>query len=603
MTNARYRTFTCNDLAIEDVGQDVRLAGWIHKKRNHGGLMFIDLRDHYGITQLVVDASMAQSLEGEGLRLESVVSIDGKVRERPAGTLNAKLATGAVEVEVKSIHVLNHAEELPVPVAAHDNTYPEDMRLKYRFLDLRRPELHRNIVLRSDIIDALRESMKGQGFREYQTPILTASSPEGARDFLVPSRLHPGKFYALPQAPQQFKQLLMVAGFDKYFQIAPCFRDEASRSDRSPGEFYQLDLEMSFVEQDDIFQVTGEVVHDVFSRFSPFKSTGAPYDPNIQDPQDWVKIPYRESIARFGTDKPDLRNPLEFRDVTEEFRKSNFQLFANMIDADPKCRIWGILAPNFVGGKFAKDMNNWAVSQGQGGLAMVYPLATGGLGGPVVKALGENSGTLNNIQKIIGMNAEDGLAFVAGDPDEFYKFAGLLRTKLAEELLPHVFKAPEFKFCWIVDFPMYELDEQGKVAFSHNPFSMPQGGMRALLHKDPLDILAYQYDLVCNGIELSSGAIRNHEPDTMLKAFELAGYSNEEVEKNFSGMLNAFRYGAPPHGGIAPGVDRMVMLLAQASNIREIIAFPLDAQGRDLMMNAPNEVTPLQLKELGIKHV
>lgn len=601
MINAKYRTYTCNDLDVFDIGQDVRLSGWIHKKRNHGGLLFIDLRDHYGITQLVLTAEVAASLDD--VRLESVITVDGSVRQRPEGTDNSKLSTGQIEIDVKHITVLNRAGELPVPVSAFDNTYPEDMRLKYRFLDLRRPDLHKNIMLRSDIIDALRESMKGQGFREYQTPILTASSPEGARDFLVPSRLHPGKFYALPQAPQQFKQLLMVAGFDKYFQIAPCFRDEASRSDRSPGEFYQLDLEMSFVEQEDIFRVTGEVVHDVFSRFSSNKTPGKLFDDSIQDPADWVKIPYRESIARFGSDKPDLRNPLEFHDVTDEFRKSNFQLFANMIDADPKCRVWGILAPNFVGGKFAKDMNNWAIGEGQGGLAMVYPLATGGLGGPVVKALGENSATLRNIQRIIGMNAEDGLAFVAGNPDEFYKFAGLLRTKLAEELLPHVFKTQEFKFCWIVDFPMYELDDNGRVAFSHNPFSMPQGGMEALETKDPLDILAYQYDLVCNGVELSSGAIRNHEPDTMLKAFEIAGYSNAEVEKNFSGMLNAFRYGAPPHGGIAPGVDRMVMLLAGAQNIREIIAFPLDSQGRDLMMNAPNEVTPAQLKELGIKHI
>lgn len=599
--STKYRTSTCNDLNIKDVGKNVKLAGWIHKKRNHGGLMFIDLRDHYGITQLVIDAQMALSLEGEGLRLESVVSITGTVRARPEGTCNAKLSTGEVEVSVNSLLALNHAEELPVPVSAFDNTYPEDMRLKYRFLDLRRPELHRNITLRSDVIDALRENMKAQGFREYQTPILTASSPEGARDFLVPSRLHPGKFYALPQAPQQFKQLLMVAGFDKYFQIAPCFRDEASRSDRSPGEFYQLDLEMSFVEQEDVFQVTGEVVHDVFSRFSPFKTADDAFDPNIQDPMDWVKIPYRESIRRFGSDKPDLRNPLEFKNVSEFFKNSNFKLFADMLREEGN-EVWCLPAYNIAGG-FAKKIAKWALDEHGRHIGFIAnnmePNAERAYVGPIAKAL-----TDLEIHRLkaeeMGLNAEDGMFFIAGKPDEFYKFAGLLRTKVGEEL--EIIEQGVFKFCWIVDFPMYELDEQGKVAFSHNPFSMPQGGMGALLHKDPLDILAYQYDLVCNGIELSSGAIRNHEPNTMLKAFEIAGYKREEVEQNFSGMLNAFRYGAPPHGGIAPGVDRIVMLLAEASNIREVIAFPLDSQGRDLMMNAPNEVTALQLKELGIKH-
>lgn len=600
--STKYRTLTCNDLNIDDVGKSVKLAGWIHKKRNHGGLMFIDLRDHYGITQLVVDAQLASTLEGEGLRLESVVSITGTVRARPEGTCNIKLYTGEVEVSVNSLLALNHAEELPVPVSAFDNTYPEDMRLKYRFLDLRRAELHRNITLRSDVIDALRENMKGQGFREYQTPILTASSPEGARDFLVPSRLHPGKFYALPQAPQQFKQLLMVAGFDKYFQIAPCFRDESSRSDRSPGEFYQLDLEMSFVEQEDIFQVTGEVVHDVFSRFSPYKTFGDAFDPNIQDPLDWVKIPYRESIRRFGSDKPDLRNPLEFKDVSEFFKNGNFKLFADMLQ-EPGNEVWALPAYNVAGG-FMKKLAKWALDEhGRhiGFIANNYePNAERLYSGPIAKVLTDFE--IHRLKaEVMDLNAEDGMVFIAGKPDEFYKFAGLLRTKVAEDL--ELIERGVFKFCWIVDFPMYELDDAGKVTFSHNPFSMPQGGMQDLLHKDPLDILAFQYDLVCNGIELSSGAIRNHEPETMLKAFEIAGYKREEVEKNFSGMLNAFRYGAPPHGGIAPGVDRIVMLLAEATNIREVIAFPLDSQGRDLMMNAPNEVTPLQLKELGIKHV
>ena len=601
--NARYRTFTCNDVTIDDVGMPVRLAGWIHKKRNHGGLMFIDLRDHYGITQLVIGADMVDALQGEGMRLESVVSIDGTVRARPEGTTNIKLYTGEVEIEVTSIHVLNHAEELPVPVSAFDNSYPEDMRLKYRFLDLRRHELHQNIILRSDIIDALRENMKGQGFREYQTPILTASSPEGARDFLVPSRLHPGKFYALPQAPQQFKQLLMVAGFDKYFQIAPCFRDETSRSDRSPGEFYQLDLEMSFVEQEDVFQVTGEVVHDVFARFSPFKTFGDPYDDQIQDPQDWVKIPYAESIRRFGTDKPDLRNPLEFREVSDFFRGGNFPLFATMLADDAKNQVWALPAYNVAGG-FMKKIAKWALDEHGRHIGFIAnnmePNAERAYVGPIAKALTDQE--IHQLKAgIMELNAEDGMIFIAGDPDEFYKFAGLLRTKVGEEL--NLIEKRQFKFCWIVDFPMFELDEHGKVAFSHNPFSMPQGGMQALLNQDPLTINAFQYDLVCNGIELSSGAIRNHEPETMIKAFEIAGYKREDVEKNFSGMLNAFRYGAPPHGGIAPGVDRIVMLLAEASNIREIIAFPLDPQGRDLMMNAPNEVTAAQLRELGIRHV
>jgi aspartyl-tRNA synthetase len=593
-----YRTHTCNDLRIEDTDsfrRNVILSGWVHKKRNHGGLMFIDLRDHYGITQLVLSKHLSEHEWVANLRLESVITVEGYVHERPEGTKNAKLATGDIEVKVVEIKVENAADELPVPVANHDpkSPYPEDMRLKYRFLDLRRPDLHRNIVLRSEVIETLRDQMREHGFREYQTPILTASSPEGARDFLVPSRLHPGKFYALPQAPQQFKQLLMVAGFDKYFQIAPCFRDEASRSDRSPGEFYQLDLEMSFVTQEDIFELTSDVVYKTFKRHAKPGS-------NVADPAEWSRIPYWDSIRRFGSDKPDLRNPLEFKDVSEFFRHGNFKLFADLLREEGN-EVWAIPAFNAAGG-FMKKIGKWALDEHErhiGFIANNYePNAERAYVGPIAKAL-----TDNEIYRLksgeMGLNAEDGMIFIAGKPSEFYKFAGLLRTKIAEEL--DLVEEGEFKFCWIVDFPMYELDDNGKVAFSHNPFSMPQGGMSALQNKDPLEILAYQYDLVCNGVELSSGAIRNHEPETMIKAFELAGYTREEVEQNFAGMLNAFRYGAPPHGGIAPGVDRIVMLLAEATNIREVIAFPLDAQGRDLMMNAPGEVTPEQLAELNIR--
>lgn len=593
---SKYGTHNCNSLSLADAGHSVIITGWIHKKRDHGGMMFVDLRDHYGITQVVLPSTLADLLNRENVRLESIIRVDGLVVPRPEGTKNTKLETGEIELVVNALEIVSKADELPIPVGNFDpeSPYPEEMRLKYRFLDLRRPDLHRNITLRSDVIDTLRGQMKKHGFREYQTPILTASSPEGARDFLVPSRLHPGKFYALPQAPQQFKQLLMVSGFDKYFQIAPCFRDESSRSDRSPGEFYQLDLEMSFVEQEDVFQLTSDVVYQTFAKHSAEGTV-------VYHPSEWPRIPYREAISRFGSDKPDLRNPLEFVDVTESFRCSHFKIFADMIAQDPEVRIWGIKAPNFSGGKFAKKMNDWAISEGQPGLAMIYPTVENGHSGPIIKAIGKD-GIYNEICSTLGINTEDGAAFVAGKPSEMYKFAGLVRTKLAEELMPEVFDK-QFKFCWIVDFPMYELDDNGRVAFSHNPFSMPQGGMEALTTKDPLDILAFQYDLVCNGIELSSGAIRNHEPETMIKAFEIAGYTREEVEKNFSGMINAFRFGAPPHGGIAPGVDRIVMLLAGATNIREVIAFPLDSQGRDLMMNAPNEVTPEQLKELRIKPI
>lgn len=600
--STKYRTFTCNDLTLGDVGSRVRLSGWVHKKRDHGGLLFIDLRDHWGITQLVLDSWSSQNItKSGGLRLESVIQVEGEVKRRPAGTVNPQLSTGEIEVGVLRLEVLNHADELPIPVSVFDSSYPEDLRLKYRFLDLRRQELHRNITLRSDVIEALRDSMRAEGFREYQTPILTASSPEGARDFLVPSRLHPGKFYALPQAPQQFKQLLMIAGFDKYFQIAPCFRDESSRSDRSPGEFYQLDIEMSFVEQEDIFDVTGRTIHDVFSRFSPYKEEGKYFDPAIQDPLDWEKIPYRESIRRFGSDKPDLRNPLEFKDVSDFFRDKSFKLFSSMLESSEN-EVWALPAYNVSGG-FMKKLAKWALEEHGQHIGYIAnsgdPSSERSHAGPIAKVLSEAE--IHELKAgVMNLNAEDGMVFIAGNPSEFYKFAGLLRTKLGEDL--ELIEQNVFKFCWIVDFPMYELGDAGKVEFSHNPFSMPQGGMKSLVDQDPLGILAYQYDLVCNGVELSSGAIRNHEPETLIKAFEIAGYSREEVENNFSGMITALRYGAPPHGGIAPGIDRIVMLLAQAENIREVIAFPLDSQGRDLMMNAPNEVTPEQLKELRIKN-
>jgi aspartyl-tRNA synthetase len=588
-----YRTHTCGELRDDHEGDTVRLSGWLHNRRDHGGLAFIDLRDHYGITQLVLHPDSPGFALLTDVSKESVLRIDGDVVLRAPNTVNPNMVTGAIEVKVTGVEVLSEAAKLPVPVLppkAGDNEYPEEMRLKHRYLDLRRDELHRNIVLRSDVIQFLREQMLGQGFKEYQTPILTASSPEGARDFLVPSRLHPGQFYALPQAPQQFKQLLMVSGFDRYFQIAPCFRDEAARSDRSPGEFYQLDVEMSFVTQEDVFDSIEPVLYHTFRRFSEKRVTVFPFP----------RIPYREAIRRFGTDKPDLRNPLEFTDVSAVFRDSEFKVFANMLET-PGNEVWAVFAPNISGG-FAKKMNDWAIEQGQPGLAAIYPTANGHAG-PVVKAIGTHgSPRMEQLKDLIGFNPEDGLFFVAGKPEEFYKFAGLLRTKLGEELAADLrIDAEQFAFCWIVDFPMYELNDGGKIDFSHNPFSMPQGEMEALMTKDPLDILAYQYDIVCNGIELCSGGIRNHKPEIMLKAFEIAGYGPEVVEEKFGGMLNAFKFGAPPHGGLAPGIDRIVMLLAGVETIREVIAFPLNQQGQDLMMNAPSEVTAKQLKELHIK--
>jgi aspartyl-tRNA synthetase len=583
-----YRSHTCGALRLSDAGQSVRLSGWIHRKRDHGGLLFIDLRDHYGLTQLVLDPDTPGFELVERLRAESVITVDGQVVARAAEVVNPNLATGAIEVRVAGVSVQSEAAELPLPVFGEPD-YPEELRLKHRYLDLRRETLHRNVVLRSRVIDSLRRRMVEQGFTEYQTPILTASSPEGARDFLVPSRLHASKFYALPQAPQQFKQLLMVAGFDRYFQIAPCFRDEDLRADRSL-EFYQLDVEMSFVTQDDVFAAIEPVLHGVFTEFAGGKGV---------TPYPFVRIPYREAIAKYGSDKPDLRNPLVMQDVSERFRGGGFGLFARILDGSAKNAIWAIPAPKGGSRAFCDRMNSWAQGEGQPGLGYIFwSEDQGAWGGPIAKNLGPE-GTAA-VMGQLGMGQGDAAFFVAGDPSVFYKFAGSARTKVGQDL--GLIEQGEFKFCWIVDFPMYEWnDEEKRVDFSHNPFSMPQGGLEALETRDPLDILAYQYDIVCNGHELCSGAIRNHLPAIMYKAFAVAGYGPEVVETQFAGMLNAFKYGAPPHGGLAPGIDRIVMLLAGQEAIREVIAFPLDQQGRDLMMNAPSEASDRQLKELHIR--
>ena len=584
-----YRTHTCGALRAADAGTAVKLSGWVHRKRDHGGLMFVDLRDHYGLTQLVLHPDSAGFAAAEHARAESVVRVEGEVVARSPETVNADLATGEVEVRVRALDVLGAAQELPVPVFGEPD-YPEDLRLKYRYLDLRRETLHANIVLRSKIISSIRRRMVEAEFTEFQTPILTASSPEGARDFLVPSRMHPGEFYALPQAPQQFKQLLMVSGFDRYFQIAPCFRDEDARADRSPGEFYQLDLEMSFVTQEDVFQTIEPVMRGVFEEFAGTREVVAGAFP---------RIPFRTAIQKYGTDKPDLRNPIEMQDVSEHFRGGGFGVFARIVDANPKNRIWAIPGPGAGSRAFCDRMDGWAKGEGQPGMAYIFwrEGETEGAG-PVAKNLGPERTEAMRLQ--VGLKAGDAVFFAAGDPASMYKFAGAARTKVGTDL--ELIKSDEFRFCWIVDFPMFEWNEDEKrVDFSHNPFSMPQGEMEALETTDPLDILAYQYDIVCNGIELSSGAIRNHRPDIMLKAFEIAGYGPEVVEDKFGGMLNAFRYGAPPHGGIAPGIDRIVMLLAGTSNIREVIAFPLNQQARDLLMQAPAPVGDKQTRELHIR--
>jgi aspartyl-tRNA synthetase len=628
----RYRTHTCGALRDSDIGRDVRLSGWCHRIRDHGGVLFIDLRDHYGLTQVVADPDSPAFKVAETLRAEWVVRVDGKVRRRPGDTENAELPTGAVEVYLSEIEVLGRAAELPMPVFG-DVEYPEDIRLRYRFLDLRREHLHNNIMKRGAIIDSLRRRMKEQGFFEFQTPILTASSPEGARDYLVPSRLHPGKFYALPQAPQQFKQLIMISGFDRYFQIAPCFRDEDARADRSPGEFYQLDLEMSFVTQDDVFDAVEPVIRGVFEEFSGGKPVT----------QKFSRIPYQEAIAKYGTDKPDLRNPIIMQDVSESFRGSGFKVFARILETNPKAQVWAIPAKGGGSRAFCDRMNSWAQGEGQPGLGYIFwrqrPTNSevtdnevrldikrafdAGRGreadeirrkwlqtpegvGPVANNLGPEK--TEAVRARLHLKAEDAVFFVAGDPQNFYKFAGLARTKIAEDL--GLINKDRFELCWIVDFPMYEWnEEEKKIDFSHNPFSMPNVPAEEFIALDAADrdrilgLKAIQYDIVCNGVELSSGAIRNHRPDVMKKAFAIAGYDESVLEERFGGMLHALSLGAPPHGGIAPGIDRIVMLLCGEENLREVVLFPMNQRAEDLMMGAPSEATSKQLRELHIRVV
>jgi aspartyl-tRNA synthetase len=584
-----YRTHTCAQLRASDVGQSVRLSGWVHRKRDHGGLLFVDLRDHYGLTQIVTDVDSDAFKLLDKLRAESVVTITGDVVARDGATVNANLPTGEIEIRARDVAVQSSAHELPMPVFG-DTEYPEEIRLKYRYLDLRRDRLHANIVLRSNVISSIRKRMIDQGFTEFQTPILTASSPEGARDYLVPSRVHPGKFYALPQAPQMFKQLLMVAGFDRYFQIAPCFRDEDARADRSPGEFYQLDFEMSFVTQDDVFAAIEPVLHGVFEEFAAGRKVSAVPFP---------RIPYRDSMLKYGSDKPDLRNPILISDVTSHFVKSGFGLFERIVEGGGVVR--AIPAPKTAekSRKFFDDMNEWARSEGHAGLGYVTRKASE-FGGPIAKNHGEEG--MIALYDAMGLGPDDGCFFAAGKELQAAKLAGAARTRTGEQL--GLIPEGTFEFCWIVDFPMYEYDEDAKkVDFSHNPFSMPQGELHALETMDPLDILAFQYDIVCNGVELSSGAIRNHRPEIMYKAFEIAGYSQEDVDTNFAGMINAFKFGAPPHGGSAPGIDRIVMLLADEPNIREVITFPMNQKAEDLMMGAPAPVSLKQLRELSIRVV
>jgi aspartyl-tRNA synthetase len=594
----RYRTHTCGALREADIGRAVRLSGWCHRIRDHGGVLFIDLRDHYGLTQVVADPDSPAFKVAETLRSEWVVRVDGKVRRRPGETENPELPTGAVEVYAGEIEVLGRAAELPMPVFG-DQEYPEDIRLKYRFLDLRRERLHHNIMKRGEVIDSIRRRMKAQGFFEFQTPILTASSPEGARDYLVPSRLHPGKFYALPQAPQQFKQLIMISGFDRYFQIAPCFRDEDARADRSPGEFYQLDLEMSFVTQEDVFDAVEPVMRGVFEEFSGGKPVT----------QKFPRIPYGAAIAKYGTDKPDLRNSIVMQDVSGIFRGSGFKVFARILETSPKAQVWAIPAKGGGSRAFCDRMNSWAQEEGQPGLAYIFFAQDSGatLGrGPVANNLGAEP--TETLRAKLHLNAGDAVFFVAGDPQAFHKFAGAARTKIAEDL--GLIDKDRFELCWIVDFPMYEWNEEDKkIDFSHNPFSMPNLPAEEFIALDAgdrdriLGLKAIQYDIVCNGVELSSGAIRNHRPDVMKKAFAIAGYDESELEKRFGGMLHALSLGAPPHGGIAPGIDRIVMLLCGEENLREVVLFPMNQRAEDLMMGAPSDATPKQLRELHIRVV
>ena len=629
-----YRTHTCGSLRRDRVGTQVRLSGWVNRRRDHGGLLFLDLRDHYGLTQCVVEPDSPAFREADRVRSEWVVTVTGPVVARTSETINPEMPTGEVEVRIEDIRIQSVAQELPVPVFG-DQEYPEEMRLKYRFLDLRSERLHRNITLRSKVIQSIRRRMIEQGFTEFQTPILTASSPEGARDFLVPSRLHPGKFYALPQAPQQFKQLIMVAGFDRYFQIAPCFRDEDARADRSPGEFYQLDLEMSFVTQDDVFAAVEPVLAGVFEEFAEGRHVS---------PAPFRRISYDEALLKYGSDKPDLRNPLIMSDVTEIFRNSEFKVFANIIANDESARVWAIPAPGGGNRAFCDRINSWAQNEGQPGIGYIFwrlPPTLEELGyiqhhemgeiaeqnsfiqarkrfdqwkidnpngamGPIAKKIGPEK--VEEIRNRLGLAVGDAAFFVTGNPVKVRSFAGNARNKLGREL--GLVSEGGFEFCWVVDFPMYEWNEErNQIDFSHNPFSMPNFDRAQFLALDPQDretilgMKAFQYDIVCNGVELSSGAIRNHDPDVMLKAFEIAGYSREETEARFSGMLNAFRYGAPPHGGTAPGIDRIVMLIAGEENLREVTMFPMNQQAQDLMMGAPSEVSEKQLRELHIRAV
>jgi aspartyl-tRNA synthetase len=582
-----YRTHTCGALRLDDAQKPARLSGWVHAKRDHGHLLFIDLRDHYGLTQCVFAAGSPAFDVADRVRPESVITVTGEVVPREAGTVNPKLPTGEVELRAEAAVVQSAAEPLPMQVAGEEK-FPDEIRLKYRFIDLRREKTHRNMMLRSHVIASIRRRMIEAGFTEFQTPILTASSPEGARDFLVPARLHPGKFYALPQAPQQFKQLIMIAGFDRYFQISPCFRDEASRADRSPGEFYQLDFEMSYVTQEDVFDTIEPVISGVFQEFSQGRAVTRPPFP---------RIPYDEAMLRYGSDKPDLRNPLKITDVTTHFAGSGFSLFARIAASGGVVR--AIPAPRTASQprSFFDKLNEWAREQGAGGLGYIVYDADGPKG-PIARNLEPDRAEA--IRTACSLHPGDSVFFAAGNPDEAPKFSGAVRTKLGQDL--GLIAEGRFEFCWITDFPMYERNEEtGQIDFSHNPFSMPQGGLEALNTQDPLTIKAFQYDIVCNGVELSSGAIRNHRPDIMVKAFEIAGYPASEVEARFGGMLNAFRYGAPPHGGSAPGIDRIVMLLADEPNLREVIVFPLNQQGEDLMMGAPSEVPPARLKELSIR--
>jgi aspartyl-tRNA synthetase len=590
----RYRTHTCDALRESDIGVEVRLSGWCHRIRDHGGLLFIDLRDHYGITQVVADPDSPAFKAAEKLRSEWVVRIDGKVRKRPEGTVNPELPTGAVEVFISEIEVLSAAGELPLPVFG-EQEYPEEIRLKYRFLDLRRDRLHANIMKRGRIIESIRRRMREQGFVEFQTPILTASSPEGARDFLVPSRLHPGKFYALPQAPQQFKQLVMISGFDRYFQIAPCFRDEDARADRSPGEFYQLDVEMSFVTQEEVFAAVEPVLRGVFEEFAE----GKPVTPKFP------RIAYGDAVRQYGTDKPDLRNPVKLQNVTSWFSGSAFRVFANQIAADPEVEIWAIPAPKGGSRAFCDRMNEWAKTEGQPGLGYIFWREGEETGaGPIARNLGPER--TEGIRTQLGLGVGDAVFFAGGRTEKFVQFAGIARNRIGNDL--DLIEKNRFEFCWIVDFPMYGLDqEEKKIEFSHNPFSMPNMEAEEFLNLDPADhdtvmgIKAIQYDIVCNGVELSSGAIRNHRPDVMRKAFAIAGYDESVLEQKFGGMLRALSYGAPPHGGIAPGIDRIVMLLCGEENLREVVLFPMNQRAEDLLMGAPSEVSPKQLRELHIR--